>query len=186
MPSIFSHPAVPLAIGYGLGKSPIPLAVVVTGIVLSIVPDLDSISFILGIPYASDYGHRGFTHSLVFAAALAGVCAFSVFREIRLRSFWFLFISAASHGLLDAFTNGGHGIALLWPFTSERFFAPFQVIEVSPIGKRFFSERGIAVILSELTWVWLPSVVLGLALKFALRRPSPPADHPPEPDRGAG
>jgi inner membrane protein len=73
--------------------------------------------------------------------------------------------STASHGILDAFTNGGLGIAFLWPFSSERYFAPYQVIEVSPIGiSRFLSSRGLAVLESELVWVWAPCVVLGVVL----------------------
>lgn len=56
-----------------------------------------------------------------------------------------------SHGLLDTLTTGGKGVALLWPFSDERFFAPLQFIRVSPIGVgRFLSERGLAVLLSEL------------------------------------
>lgn len=79
-----------------------------------------------------------------------------------------------SHGLLDACTTGGKGIALLWPFTDQRFFAPFQVIEVSPLSPaRFLSERGAAVLISELIWIWLPMAMLGLSLVF-LRRPKQP------------
>jgi inner membrane protein len=87
-----------------------------------------------------------------------------------LSTFLFLFFAMASHGLLDACTNGGSGIALLWPFTDTRYFAPFTPIEVSPIGlARFLSTRGAAVMASELLWVWLPCIVLALALLTARR-----------------
>lgn len=77
----------------------------------------------------------------------------------------FLFVSGASHGLLDTLTNGGLGIALLWPFSDERYFAPAQVIQVSPINPaRFFSKRAVDVLLSEGRWVWLPCVMLFLSL----------------------
>src|SRR5262249_918743 len=59
------------------------------------------------------------------------------------------------------------GMALFWPFSNERYFAPFQVIEVSPIGAaHFFTRRGATVIVSELFWVWLPCAVVALGLTF--------------------
>jgi inner membrane protein len=76
----------------------------------------------------------------------------------------------ASHGLLDTFTNGGRGIELLWPWASERYFAPVRPIEVSPLSIRgLFSPRGAEVLKSEVMWVWLPALAAGFAL-FAARR----------------
>jgi inner membrane protein len=72
---------------------------------------------------------------------------------------------AASHGVLDAFTNGGLGIAFLWPWSAHRYFFPIQMIEVSPLGLRpFLSAWGLNVLLSELLWVWIPCTLLGWAL----------------------
>jgi inner membrane protein len=90
----------------------------------------------------------------------------------RLRIWLFLFAAIASHGILDAFTNGGLGVALLAPFTAERYFFPVTPIQVSPIGWGFFSERGLRALISEMLWVWTPSLaVLGASLWFArLRR----------------
>lgn len=77
--------------------------------------------------------------------------------------FIFFFLLSASHGILDAFTNGGLGIALLSPFDSTRYFFPWTPIAVSPIGvKAFFSKWGLAVIKSELLWIWLPSFLMVL------------------------
>lgn len=56
----------------------------------------------------------------------------------------------ASHGLLDAMTDGGLGIALFWPFTPERYFAPWRPLPVAPIGARLVSARGLRVMLTEL------------------------------------
>ena len=56
-------------------------------------------------------------------------------------------------------------VALLAPFDERRVFLPFRPIAVSPIGVgAFFSARGLAVIESELVWVWMPFAALGLAL----------------------
>jgi inner membrane protein len=167
MPTILSHPAVPLALGLGLGRGVIPRRLLVAGVVASDLPDFDVIGFWLRVPYESDYGHRGFTHSLAFAFAVAalGTLGCRWLRARALTTFGFLLVSAASHGLLDTFTDGGHGIALLWPFSGERYFAPLQVIRVSPIGVTgIFSRRGVAVLASELFWVWLPCALVGLGL----------------------
>jgi len=72
-----------------------------------------------------------------------------------------IFFCVASHGLLDALTNGGRGIALLWPFTNARYFAPWRPIPVAPIGLRFLSSRGLHVALVELA-LFSPLFVYGL------------------------
>ncbi|MEN8261808.1 MAG: metal-dependent hydrolase, partial [Pseudomonadota bacterium] len=134
------------------------------GIAVSVLPDVDVIAFHLGIPYSSEFGHRGFSHSLMFAAmvALAGAAFHRPMSATSSNAFLFLFFSAASHGILDAFTNGGLGIAFLWPFSDERYFAWARVIEVSPIGlSSFLSAQGAAAFISELYWVWLPCAVGG-------------------------
>jgi inner membrane protein len=166
MPTIFSHPAVPLAIGLGLGHEIIPGSLLIAGVIASIVPDFDVIGFRLGVPYESAFGHRGFTHSLVFALAVAilGTAGYRYFRASERTTFAFLFVATASHGLLDSLTNGGHGIAFLWPISTRRFFAPIQPIEVSPIGMGFFSARGVSALMSELLFVWVPCALLGLVL----------------------
>ena len=76
----------------------------------------------------------------------------------------------ASHGALDAMTDGGLGVAFFAPFSGERYFFPFRPIVVSPIGLGgFFSEWGVAVIKSELLWVWLPSALV-VAFVLIFRR----------------
>ena len=76
----------------------------------------------------------------------------------------FFFLLSASHGILDAFTNGGLGIALLSPFESTRYFFPWTPIMVSPIGiKGFLSRWGLLVIKSEPLYIWLPSLLLVIA-----------------------
>jgi len=63
--------------------------------------------------------------------------------------------------LLDMLTNGGRGIALFAPFSNARYFFPWRPIEVSPISvQRFFSQRGVQIMRSELQWVWLPAAVV--------------------------
>lgn len=137
------------------------------------LPDLDVLGFNLGVAYGSPFGHRGFSHSLCFALALA-LFAAGFYRTLgtRFLTAWAsLFIAIASHGMLDACTDGGSGIAFLWPFSDARYFMPFQVIEVSPLGvARFLSERGFVVLISELVWVWSPAIVFAALLAVARRR----------------
>ena len=176
MPTILSHPAVPLAIGVGLGARAIPPRLLATGMLGAMLPDLDVVGFCFGVPYGAAAGHRGFSHSPFFAAVVALLLAAAVpaFRARFRGSFCFLFTAIASHGVLDAFTNGGSGVAFLWPFADSRFFAPLRMIEVSPIGiAPFFSARGAEVLLSEIVWVWLPCAVIALALALVRARVRP-------------
>ena len=162
MPTIITHAVIPLAAGLTLGKARIRTPVIITGILLAMLPDADVISFKFGIEYADQLGHRGASHALLVAGAVAGL-ATALFRPANWRLiFVFLFASMASHGLLDAFTDGGLGPALLWPFDDARYFAPFTPIRVSPIGIGFFSGRGAETLLSEIIWVWLPALAIAL------------------------
>ena len=171
MASLFSHPAVPLAIGVALGSRIIPPRLLLAGVVGCMLPDADVIAFRLGVSYESAFAHRGFTHSIFFGL-MCGALAAALATTLRSRpwiAFVFVSVATASHGLLDALTTGGSGIAFFWPFDNQRYFMPLQVILVSPIGvTRFFSEWGVRVLLSELRWVWLPS--LGPAVSIYLIR----------------
>jgi inner membrane protein len=144
----------------------------IAGVVASMLPDLDVLTFRLNIAYADAFGHRGASHSLVasIVVALVMVLCARWLNSSRLTTFLFVAVSAFSHGLLDTITNGGHGVALWWPFSQARLFAPWQVIEVSPLSlHRFFSGRGWEVLRSELLWVWLPATA-ACALLIASRR----------------
>jgi len=162
MPTMFTHPAVPIALFTGFGKQKISVRLVLIGALFSILPDFDVIAFAFGIPYSSQWGHRGFTHSLFFAFVFSGFFAAVLanwMKTSRLIAFIFLFIAMGSHGVLDMLTDGGLGIAVLWPFDHTRYFFPTQVLKVSPIGMSFFSEWGLRTIISELFWIWLPALI---------------------------
>lgn len=162
----------PLAIGAALGSKLVSPRLLLAGVLASCIADADVIAFSFGIPYASEFGHRGFTHSLGFALCLgAGAAgAADYLRSGRRAAFGFVSLSAVSHPLLDAITNGGLGVAIAWPLSDARWFAPWQPLEVSPIGLRgFLSGRGIEVVLSEIVWVWLPLLVIAVSVR-SLRR----------------
>ena len=175
MASAFSHAVAALGIGTCFYRLGVPKRVWVAGVLCSVVPDLDVIGFWFGVRYGDFWGHRGFTHSLIFAAILSGVAAvlLSVSSRVdigRYSLFAYLFLATASHGVLDAMTNGGLGVAFLSPFNNNRYFFFWRPILVSPISAtRFFSARGFAILRSELIWIWLPTIVL-IVLTIAFRR----------------
>ena len=111
---------------------------------LSFLPDADVVGFALGVRYADAWGHRGATHSLVFAVAVGAIIGLAapVFRRPGIRTGVLATLVLATHPLLDTLTDGGLGCALFWPFDLTRYFAPWNPIPVSPIGLRFFSPYG--------------------------------------------
>lgn len=171
MASIFGHALTAFAIGKPMVKKLLNLKLVLLGIICSIFPDADVLGFQFGIPYKSFWGHRGFTHSFVFAIILAILLVFTFYKTKRSKDkisiAFYLFICTASHGILDALTNGGKGVALLAPFDNSRYFFPFRPIKVSPIGMtNFFSEWGFKVVLSELIWIGIPSIFIIIFYKL--------------------
>ncbi|MED5617693.1 metal-dependent hydrolase [Ideonella sp. BN130291] len=173
MPTILAHAAVPLALGLGLGRGVVPRRLLIAGVMASAVPDLDVLAFRFGVPYADAWGHRGASHSLAFALLL-GAVAWLGARALQATprtAFLFIAIATASHGLLDMLTNGGQGVALWWPLSSERLFFPWQVIEASPLSlRRLAGGRGLQVLVSELLWVWAAAVAVMLTLRLVRRR----------------
>ena len=173
MPTVISHVAVPLALGLAVGAPAVSGRLLLAGVIASVLPDLDVVAFRLGIGYSHEFGHRGVSHSLAFAVflAIAAAGAAKYLRVTRKAAFFFVLASAASHGLLDMLTNGGLGVALAWPFSEQRYFFPWHVIEASPLSlRRAFGAAGLAVFKTELLWVWLPSLLAGLALYAARRK----------------
>lgn len=192
MPSIITHAAVPLALWCAADRGRIPPRLLAAGVIAAMLPDADVLAFALHIPYADAFGHRGASHSLVFAGVLAALAAVLAFFGSRrpwsaglcqprlastVQAATFVFICAASHPLLDALTSGGLGVALAWPWSEHRFFAPWRPIRVSPFAPQFFSARGLATLLSELRWVWLP--LAGAVIAWKLIQPAPAAPRDP-------
>lgn len=138
----------------------------------SVLPDADVFGFSLGIRYGDLWGHRGMTHSLLFSALLAVLLAALLKNAsgARWKLVLLFFVIGASHGLLDALTDGGLGVAFFSPFIEERYFLPWTPVHVSPIGMTtFLASRGMRVLWSEIVWIWVPMLLL-LAAIWAIRR----------------
>jgi len=178
MASAFSHVFIALAMGKAFRNKELSRRELFLGALCSVVPDLDVMGFHLGIQYGDVWGHRGLTHSLVFAVLLAGsLMAFGYRGKPAVAMtglFLYFFLCTASHGVLDAMTNGGLGVAFFSPFDTTRYFFPVRPVLVSPIGvSEFFSAYGARILASEALWIWLPSCAAFVVLRVIQRR-SPP------------
>jgi inner membrane protein len=185
MPTIVTHGLVTTLLGKSVAVGRMPARFWTLSVLCSVLPDADVLGFPLAIRYEDMLGHRGLSHSLVFAFVLSWIVAFAAFprlpeRWTRFLLFSYFFVVTASHGALDAMTDGGLGIAFFAPFDNTRYFFSFRPIKVSPIGLSFFSARGLNVIWSELLWLCIPATIIASAVLFyrKLRR-----QHEPETSR---
>lgn len=165
MASAFGHAVAAVAIGSAYPKRMTSVKFWVMGIVCAILPDADVLAFSFGIPYESFWGHRGFSHSLVFALLFGLLVTVVMYRKeliskTGLGYILFFALCTASHGLLDGLTTGGRGVAYFSPFNNGRYFLPWRMIRVSPIGiADFFGTWGIRVLKSEFVWIGIPSII---------------------------
>ena len=141
-----------------------PWAIPVSAGLWAVAPDLDVLPMrAFNIPYDSLFGHRGFFHSPFVLVLLAAAVA---------RSFWLALTWAAgavTHPLLDALTNGGGGVMLLFPFSTSRLFFPWRPIQVSPLGILSFFSRAGDILATELPFCFA-AIVIGAIAWFARRR----------------
>lgn len=143
---------------------------------LSVLPDVDVLAFHFGIPYSAPFGHRGATHSLLFALLSGAATALLLCRgRLIARSLAIASLVALTHPLLDSLTDGGLGVALLWPFSPTRFFSPWRPIPVAPIGARLLTAHGLHLLATEALFS------LPLLLWSAWPRPATAATHPGPP-----
>jgi membrane-bound metal-dependent hydrolase YbcI (DUF457 family) len=121
-----------------------------------VLPDLDIVAEEFGLAE-----HRGASHSLGFAAVVAG--GFWVIARWRTQQPWLwsgaAFLSMGSHGVLDLFSSGP-AIKLLWPLTDALFAAPVRPLP-TPQVLEILSIHGLAVLAAEallftpvLLWGW--------------------------------
>jgi inner membrane protein len=171
MASAPTHVVATGAIATFFFRPAVPWHLWLAGAILAVAPDLDVIGFRLGIAYGDLLGHRGLSHSLFAAGLVGGVVTMLCYRRgagaLSAPVVWlFLFLAMASHGILDAFTNGGLGVAFFAPFSTERYFFPVRPLEVSPlsVGRFLTAGRLVAILANEIQWVWVPSVVVGAAV----------------------
>lgn len=174
MATVLTHAALPLLVGRALelpqGVSSRRLGV--AAVACAVVADLDVATFAFEVRAGEVFGHRGFFHSLLVAAALALVTALLFFRRTPAfgRVWGLLFLSAASHGALDLFTRGEVGVALLAPLSEVRLLSPLRLFPSSPLGvDEVFGVFGAITLLNELLLVVAPVALAAEAVRRARR-----------------
>jgi inner membrane protein len=160
-----SHAAFAVALGAWLAPDAARRRSLVAAGLLAMLPDIDAVGYWLGVPTSALLGHRGLTHSIAFALVAGLVAALLMRRRVPeqavSRVALCLVAALLSHGLLDACTDGGPGIAFFAPFSNARYFFPWRPIAVSPIGvEGVLGERGLRIFLSEARWILLPAALL--------------------------
>jgi inner membrane protein len=112
---------------------------------LAELPDADVVMVALGAHDRGAVGHRGASHSLLVAITAGALCGLLARRLgwPALRTAVAAALAVASHGVLDAFGEGGRGILLLWPLSGARFMSPLRLLPDAPRGLGFLSLRGL-------------------------------------------
>jgi inner membrane protein len=139
---------------------------------MAVAPDLDTFAMrAFEIPYGRFWGHRGFLHSpfflILLSAALAAMVAGR--HAAPLAALWAA--CAITHPLLDALTDGGSGVMLLFPFSEAREFFPWRPIHVSPLSIAVFFGKAGYILRSELPFD-IAAIAIGVAGLLARKRPA--------------
>jgi inner membrane protein len=146
-------------------------------VALAWLPDADVLWLSLGVPDRGIFGHRGFTHTPVFALGVGLVVALVLWAR-RKPEFVRLGLFAASlvlsHSILDASAQDGRGMLFFWPLSAERFHLPWRPIPDAPVGLAMFSRVGLSHLAIEFG-MFLPFTF------FALRRRARDATRAPAP-----
>src|SRR5688572_27553791 len=119
MPTVMSHAVIGLTLGTLTSFPHRRRAFWLASAILPVLPDLDVFGRAFGISFYSTWGHRGMSHSFAAAAVIGVVAALLLHRRLGARpaplAVYFAAITA-SHGVLDALTDGGPGVAFFAPF----------------------------------------------------------------------
>ena len=177
MPSLFAHAVAGAAVGSALPPPRAARRVWIATALCAALPDIDALGRPFGnLRYEAVFGgHRGFTHSVAFAALLAALIASGFFRQsrwnrVRPRLWATFFIATVSHGIFDALSTIGNGVAFWAPFSWTHYEFVWQPLgEIGP-GPRG-PERILALVGNELLWVGLPALIVVAIARFIRRSP---------------
>lgn len=185
MPSIFAHALAGAALGTAFSPPNAPRRFWIAGALCAALPDIDAVGRPFGnLALETAFGgHRGLTHSVAFAIVVGAAVAWGAFREsrwkgMRARLWAYFALAIASHGVLDAFSSIGRGVAFFAPFSWTHFafvWRPLGDVGPGPRGP----ERLPAMLGNELFWVGLPALIF-VAIALLVRRAarSRPASQP--------
>jgi inner membrane protein len=172
MPTVMTHAMVGITAGIVTPFRVRRPAFWIASAVLPVLPDLDVIGLPLGVPFLSMWGHRGISHSLAAALVIGAATAALLHRRGEAQALplgLYFALVIASHGVLDALTDGGPGVAFFAPFDTTRYFFGWRPLPVSPLAGHFFSEWGWRVLRAEVALVWVPAVAVA-TVALSVRR----------------
>jgi len=89
MPTVITHAVSAAALTTAFPNRSVPRRLIILGGICAMAPDLDVFGFRFGIRYEDLWGHRGLTHSLMFAFCLSGsrlACCHTLCRRVCLSS----------------------------------------------------------------------------------------------------
>ena len=163
MPSLLGHAAAGLAITSAFHRDRLPKRTWVLAAFCAVAPDLDWFVSLLNLHRGHVLNHRGAAHSLFAALLVAAAVYFLGFRKDQRRgAVWLcLTVAALSHGLLDACTAGGVGVALFMPFSETRWACIWQPGQVAPLpyGREHVSTF-LDSLWNEAFWIGLPALAV--------------------------
>ena len=165
------HLAVGAALGaiYSRKTGSNPRTAILTFAALAVAPDLDLISGAFGVPPDTPLSHRGITHSLTFAVAVATLAAFGARRWGRGAMVGGMTLGAlASHGILDTLSQLGAGPMLLWPFTTQSYGFIWRPIPGVLSSSDYLTLQALPTLATE-TLIFLPLIVYALLTWFPRR-----------------
>jgi inner membrane protein len=172
MASLFLHAALPVVARGAFAPLPrLERRLVIVAAVCACLPDLDVLSYVFEVRASEPLGHRGLSHSIFVAVAVALVAAIAFFRSLGIgspawrRAFAFLLGATVSHGVIDAATKADVGVALLAPFASDRYTSPLVLIPSTQLGlNEYFGWWGLLTVTNEALYVLAP---IALVVAFA-------------------
>lgn len=176
VPTVFTHAIAGAAIASVLAPRRYIRTVAVAAAAAAMLPDADIVGLSFGIHFHDVLGHRGITHSFLFAAVVATGAALLLRRIRGVEPTWqvaaCLFVAIASHGALDALTDAHLGVAFFSPFDVTRYAFSFTPIPAAPLrASALFTQRGARVLASEAIWVLIPAAAVAAA-SLLFRRPN--------------
>lgn len=173
MASAFGHITAALSGGYAFFPAHVRWRNAGAAAFCSIVPDFDVIPLFFGVPYRSIYGHRGWSHSILFAVVFGAIVGYWLSQRtpaMRRQLMGWMILATLSHPLLDMLAKGGLGVILFFPFHNQRYFFPMQPIHAAPLGAGGFQAKwGLSVFISEFFWIDLPCLCL-IASSYVARK----------------
>jgi len=137
----------------------------------AVLPDIDLLAYVFNVNESEFFGHRGFTHSVVFAFLAAAAIAFFYARKKSgwLKAFLVFLAASLSHSFFDALSDTAVGVAFFLPFFEVRLLFSWRPIAGS---LKTLHDAGLfeiitaPLVLFETFRLILPAAAIALSFRF--------------------